>query len=148
MGWQQDPQARTTSVSTATLVAVITRTRVHADSRRACGQIRHRVPRELSWPGANRTLGKQTNRKEIRTMKKLLAVAGLGAAIAVGALMGAGAANANEGSFIYAANNEGWYDNNPGGTMRFGPSGLQSPVFGIFGGHGDGLGLSPHRQHT
>ena len=61
---------------------------------------------------------KQT--KEIRTMKKLLAAAAIGAAIAVGALMGAGAANASEGSFIYAANNEGWYDNNPGGTVRLG----------------------------
>jgi hypothetical protein len=53
-------------------------------------------------------------------MKKVIAVAGIGAAIAVGTLMGAGAANASEGSFIYAANNEGWYDNNPGGTVRLG----------------------------
>jgi len=56
-------------------------------------------------------------------MKKImssLAVAGLGAAIAVGSLVGAGSANANTGSFINAANNEGWYDVNTGGTLRLG----------------------------
>ena len=53
-------------------------------------------------------------------IKETLAVASLGAVIALGALMGTGTANANEGSFVYAANNEGGYDTNTGATMRFG----------------------------
>ena len=53
-------------------------------------------------------------------MKKLIAAAGLGAALTVGSLTGAGAASADSGSFIYAANDQGWYDNNPGGVTRLG----------------------------
>ena len=49
----------------------------------------------IELTGANRTLGKQSNRKEIRTMKKVLAVAGLGAALTLGSLVGAGAAQAD-----------------------------------------------------
>ena len=53
-------------------------------------------------------------------MKKLIAVAGIGAVITLGSLVGAGAASADSGSFINAASNQGWHDNNPGGVMRLG----------------------------
>lgn len=52
--------------------------------------------------------------------KKAVAAAGIGAAIAIGSLFGAGTASATTGSFINAANNQGWYDVNPGGTLRLG----------------------------
>jgi hypothetical protein len=43
-------------------------------------------------------------------MKKLIAVAGLGAAITLGSLVGAGTASADTSSFLYAADNAGFYN--------------------------------------
>ncbi len=77
------------------------------------------------WPGSpcgagnDLTEGKSDARQtkqmeEIPTMKKALAVAGLGAAITVGALMGAGAANATprqDSEFIACTSAQGLYNN-------------------------------------
>ena len=47
-------------------------------------------------------------------MKKLIAVAGLGAAITLGSLVGAGTANADSGSFLGSLDNAGFYNTNGG----------------------------------
>ena len=44
-------------------------------------------------------------------MKKTLAVAGLGAALAAAALLGAGPASASSGTFLSAVHNAGFYNN-------------------------------------
>ena len=56
------------------------------------------------------TSANKANEKKSRTMKKLIAVAGLGAAVAVGSLLGAGTASADSGSFVNALNANGWHD--------------------------------------
>ena len=49
----------------------------------------------------------KANEKNSRTMKKVIAAAGLGAAIVVGSLAGAGTASASEVGFIQDLNNHG-----------------------------------------
>ena len=49
------------------------------------------------------TSANKANEKKSRTMKKLIAVAGLGAALTVGTLVGAGTANANSIDHVYRA---------------------------------------------
>jgi hypothetical protein len=51
--------------------------------------------------------GITTERKH--NMKKVLAVAGLGAAIAATSLLGAGTASADTSSFLYSVHSTGWY---------------------------------------
>ena len=53
------------------------------------------------------TSANKANEKKSRTMKKFIAVAGLGAAITVGSLVGAGTASASEVGFIQDLNNHG-----------------------------------------
>jgi hypothetical protein len=53
-------------------------------------------------------------------MKKTLAAAVVGAALTVGVLGGAGAANASSGSFINAVNNYGWHETVSGATLNLG----------------------------
>ena len=50
----------------------------------------------------------KTNEKKTRTMKKILAAAGLGAAVALGSLAGAGTASASDG-FLDAVHDAGFY---------------------------------------
>ena len=49
----------------------------------------------------------KANKKKSRTMNKFIAAAGLGAAITLGSLVGAGTANASEVGFIQDLNNHG-----------------------------------------
>jgi hypothetical protein len=53
-------------------------------------------------------------------MKKLIAAAGLGAAVAVGVLAGAGPASASSGTFVRELNAHGWYDSYPGSLLNQG----------------------------
>ena len=66
------------------------------------------------------TSANKANEKKSRTMKKLIAAAGLGAAVAVGSLVGAGTANASSGSFIDQINAHGWHETNPGYLLNLG----------------------------
>jgi Protein of unknown function (DUF732) len=56
----------------------------------------------------------KANRKKSRTMKKIIAAAGLGAAITLGSLVGAGTANASTSSFVNAVHNAGNFSNENG----------------------------------
>ena len=53
-------------------------------------------------------------------MKKFLVVAGLGAAVAVSSLLGAGSANASSGQFIDQINARGWHETSPGYLLNLG----------------------------
>ena len=53
-------------------------------------------------------------------MKKLIAAAGLGAAVTIGSLVGAGTANASSDTFIDQLNAHGWYDSYPGSLLNQG----------------------------
>ena len=53
-------------------------------------------------------------------MKKPLAAAAIGAAIALGSLFGAGTASAGSSTFIDELNYHGWYDGAPGSLLNQG----------------------------
>ncbi len=66
------------------------------------------------------TSANKANEKKTRTMKKVIAVAGLGAALVVAPLAVAGTANADSDVFVDELNAHGWYDAYPGSLLNQG----------------------------